>query len=293
MDKKIIMALFPVVFIILASSVKSEYLNETGIKSMEIFFDIQADYKLKQTTKISFKDQIKEPVNLSVASKVSKVEILDQGFQKLEYTLFQDKGNYIIQIIPKKPTNMLLLRYSTDGNIFKSKSESHFFTEISHEKIPGLKVQVRLPQGYGLYRNSFLPENARISSDGKQILLLWDKVNSSAIISVKFTKLDQKGNVWLFISFFSFAMLSTSLVFSFFHFKRKSKEAFLKGFRNDEQKTIKFLELNKISFQNKLQTEFQFSRAKATRIIMKLEEKGLVKKERCGRTNKVFWIAKQ
>jgi len=42
--------------------------------------------------------------------------------------------------------------------------------------------------------------------------------------------------------------------------------------------------------QSDLQKTFGFSRAKSTRIIMVLEQKGLVRKQKYGRTNKLHWL---
>ena len=41
--------------------------------------------------------------------------------------------------------------------------------------------------------------------------------------------------------------------------------------------------------QNKIEKELHFSRAKMTRLVKKLEAKGLVEKERIGRTNRLFY----
>jgi uncharacterized membrane protein len=44
----------------------------------------------------------------------------------------------------------------------------------------------------------------------------------------------------------------------------------------------------KIIMQNKLEKQLGFSRAKMTRVVKKLEAKGLIEKERVGRTNRLF-----
>jgi len=53
---------------------------------------------------------------------------------------------------------------------------------------------------------------------------------------------------------------------------------------------VLFLQQRKVSFQRDLQRELQFSRAKATRIVRTLEQKGLLRKEEHGRTNRLFWL---
>ena len=64
------------------------------------------------------------------------------------------------------------------------------------------------------------------------------------------------------------------------------------GFRHDEKLVIKYLEEKKIGLQRDLEENFKFSRAKATRVVSKLVEKGLVSKKRYGRTNKLTWLKK-
>ena len=75
-----------------------------------------------------------------------------------------------------------------------------------------------------------------------------------------------------------------------FYFRKRSKKDFLTGFRKDEKRAIIYLEQKKDVFQSSFQHELGFSRAKSTRIVKKLEEKGLLRKEEYGRTNKLHWL---
>jgi uncharacterized membrane protein len=63
----------------------------------------------------------------------------------------------------------------------------------------------------------------------------------------------------------------------------------MSGFFDDEKLVVKYLQKNNPAYQNKVGKEFKFSRAKMTRIVKKLEHRGLVKKERRGRTNRLEW----
>ncbi|MCK5023460.1 MAG: MarR family transcriptional regulator [Candidatus Aenigmarchaeota archaeon] len=81
------------------------------------------------------------------------------------------------------------------------------------------------------------------------------------------------------------------VVFAFVttHLRRKVESEFMRGFSEDERKVLTILSQKKICMQKKLEKEFGFSRAKMTRIVKSLECKGLVEKEKIGRTNRLFY----
>ncbi|MBI2133663.1 hypothetical protein HYU11_03195 [Candidatus Woesearchaeota archaeon] len=268
------------------------YAGNTGIKNEDIVFDVLRDYSVIQVSRLRFEEPVNEPFEIKLRHKARIIEVTGDNVT-LDYSVVDGGGGIRIKVFPKGMTSQITIRQVASDLVFRGKQVNHFFAEISPEA-KHTRAQVRLPSGHGIYKDMFIPTDAKVSSDGKQIVLLWDEADSQLplFLSVKFSKLDQNRNYWVFASVVSFFTFSGAFVFSVIHFRKKSKEAFLKGFREDERKTINFLESNKVSFQNKLQSEFKFSRAKATRIIMKLEEKGIVRKERCGRTNKVFWIVK-
>ncbi len=67
------------------------------------------------------------------------------------------------------------------------------------------------------------------------------------------------------------------------------KHEFERGFSEDERRLLLILAKEKRIMQNKVGKELKFSRAKMTRLVKKLEAKGLVEKERVGRTNRLFY----
>jgi len=80
-----------------------------------------------------------------------------------------------------------------------------------------------------------------------------------------------------------------AVIFVFLYFRRKSRQAFLMTFFEDERKVILAMMTEKVCYQNILERKFGFSRAKMTRVVQKLERKGLLRKEKAGRTNRLFW----
>lgn len=70
-------------------------------------------------------------------------------------------------------------------------------------------------------------------------------------------------------------------------YRRKREELFMKGLDEDERRVVSLLRAGKED-QNEIQEELGFSKVKMTRVLQKLEGKGLVRKERVGRRNRVF-----
>lgn len=268
----------------------AQNLTNYSIQSQEIKFDIQADNSVQQTMKFTFTNPVNTAINYTVDNKVHNIQVSD-GKQYIDYRLIPNADSYIIEIFPKEPSTTLIISYRADDVVFHSDSIEHFFTEFSFgNTVQNLKVQVMLPVGYGVYQNSYLPIDGTINSDGQRIIVTWEKTNvqGNILFSVKFENLNSSPNILPIAIVISIG----AVAYIYFHFRKKTKEEFIKGFREDEQKVIGYLEQHKKTFQNRLQKEFNFSRAKVTRIVMVLEQKGLVKKQRYGRTNRLTWLKK-
>jgi uncharacterized membrane protein len=68
---------------------------------------------------------------------------------------------------------------------------------------------------------------------------------------------------------------------------KRARKEFLRGFRKEDQQVIIYLQKHKSVWQNQLQREFSLSRAGTTRLVKRLEERGIITKENFGRTNKI------
>ncbi|MBI4177131.1 MAG: hypothetical protein HY516_02090 [Candidatus Aenigmarchaeota archaeon] len=261
------------------------------VQKVDISFDVGSDNSVKQTTRFYFSSPVTDgSINYTLNEPVKNIVVYG-GNKQLDSKLDGEGDNYNLQIFLDGPVETLLITYSASGIVFHSGSVNHLFTQFSFEKeIPIVNSQLKLPTGYEVYQNSYNPADGTITSDGKSIILAWNEsnVSGSILFSVKYVNPD-KG----FIFLVAFAFLATGIVaFLYFHFRKKTAEAFLKGFREDEKKTILYLRGKQTALQRDLQAEFGFSRAKSTRIIYELEKKGLVRKQRHGRTNKLFWLNK-
>ncbi len=282
-----IIAFLAVALFILHLPVAAAQAVDYNIQKTEITLDIGADSSVTQTIKFYFSGPVGPgSLNYSLNEAARNIGVADD-FKSLSYEL---NGNsvYSIDIFLENPTNTLAISYVTDGVVFRSGSIDYFFTEFNFEKeIPLITAQIKLPAGYAVYQNSYRPSNASIISDGQRIILVWELPNTpAAALSVKFSGISGENSILGIIALF----LAGLVVFLYLYYRRKTKDAFIHGFREDEQKTIKYLEQKKIAFQKDLESEFKFSRAKATRVVARLVEKGLVRKQKYGRTNKLTWL---
>jgi hypothetical protein len=285
--KKIRLIILCIMILLLSST----FINaqEIVIKNLDIIFDIQEDDSIIQTMNFTFNTALsKEDLEYEVSKSVNNIKILIDN-KNIKYDLVNQESYHTIRMLPKNPTRDITIKYKADDVIFYNENIKHFFTDLSLDlPIESLKVKTILPRGYGIYQGSFKPEDSIPSSDGERIILAWQdsNINQPLFFSVKYSSLD-KGNTFL-ITILIFLILF--IIFITFHFKKKVKKEFISGFRTDDQKVIHHVQDKKIILQRDIEKLFKFSRAKSTRIIARLEEKSLIKKEKFGRTNKIYWI---
>ena len=265
----------------------------SALESAFITFDILPDNTVDQKSFFYFNRTMENVTLVYPVNEPVKNIIANDANGNIRTELVDTGGNFTVQMTIVNQTRNLTLSYRVDGAIFTDSSMRHFFTQFAFgRQVKRLGVRVMLPPSYAIYQNAYLPTDAKIGSDGKKIMLEWQKSNvNSVLISVKFAPAQDNAKLWMIIPAM-IALSAFSIVTLYVYFDKRTKEAFLKGFRDDEQKAINLIKADKIMLQSKLHSEFNFSRAKATRIIMKLEEKNLINKEKYGRTNKISWISK-
>jgi len=223
-------------------------------------------------------------VNYTLSQPVINMEISGDAVP----LVYRNDGG-LVQITLPSPVTHMKIKYTADNVVFRSGDTYHFFTEFDFDDaIKELQATVALPEGYAVHENFYRPTNGEIVSDGRRIIIRWTDLDASGkyIYSVNFSNPTGRNDPFIFIAI----VLAAVIIYGFVHFRRKLRESFMKGFRDDEKKTIEFLQLKKVAMQSDLQKTFGFSRAKSTRIIMVLEQKGLVRKQKYGRTNKLHWL---
>ncbi len=298
-------------------------IEDLNIYSVNALYVIYQNNSVHEVVNYSFSSAINTSILVPVNKNISNLFISD-GKNELNYSIMENEMNSIINISNNGSITKLFIRSVSLNDIFQKDSTSLFITDFNFNKpVSKLDVKIILPEGFAIYKDEYSPKDATILTDGKNIGLSWSKANilKSISFSVRFNKptteiiennssdnrddkdsffeisekrLDYLMKIVVPLLFgIPFIIIISIIIGSVIIIKRlriKAKEHLLKGFMEDEQKTILYLQKNKEAWQNKLRHEFKFSRAKTTRIIKKLEDKGLVKKEVYGKTNKIFWL---
>ncbi len=261
------------------------------IDTLSVSFDIHSDGSVMQSNVFTFSESLSNTtLSYNLTDLAKNIAVSDDN-GSIGYIIDHAGSNYLIVVPMNSPTRTINISYVISNSVFTSGSLNIFYTELSFGKlIADMHVAAYLPEGNEVYQNSFSPAGAATGSDGKRIILSWELQNVSMpeVFSIKYTE-QSSGAALIFVIF---AVMAGILIFVYLYHREHMREEFMKGFREDEKKTIEYIRLQKTALQSDLQKQFHFSRAKATRIVAILEEKKLIEKKKYGRTNKLAWIKK-
>ncbi|MCX8179448.1 MAG: MarR family transcriptional regulator [Candidatus Aenigmarchaeota archaeon] len=246
------------------------------IQEYSIVFDIQEDMSVVEKIKIAFSQPLEEK-NLTYVVKNGKISEINIS-NRVEELKFRVEENKIIIHIPNG-TRELHISFKLLNAVTRYNEGKEFLVYVHFPEAKFVKFYVWLPKGYVIFKDGVIPRG-EISSDGERIFVSWENKESPLI--VRFYKASES-RIELLLAFV-FALIAIFLIV----ISLKSED-YLIGFSSDEVKVILSLKEKKVVYQNKLERELGFSRAKMTRIIKKLESKGLIEKEKIGRTNKIKW----
>jgi len=165
------------------------------------------------------------------------------------------------------------------------------------QKIDQFTFSLTLPEGMGLSDGEKLSfaDNITKVSDGRHIILVW-KLGSiegkSLVFQVLYEPIQEvQSFIWYFIG-----AIGVIAIAAFFIIKkvRKPQEVILSVLDDYERNIMKVVaeaggEIN----QRKVVQHTNLSKAKVSRVVKALEERGLIEVERMGRTNKLKLVKKK
>ncbi len=197
----------------------------------------------------------------------------------------------------------LELRFETADFVRTVDTKNLFSLDLSLSQPIGQAIaSVKLPEGYALTNTSLIPavspSAVSIVSDGRRIIVNWDVVNLTAEQPFKFQTLyepvkTQFPTGLVVVGILSFLTLA-GLGFFFYRRIKKPKEVILSVLDDFERKVIEVItvaggEIN----QRKVVLETNLSKAKVSRVVKRLQERGLLEVTRLGRTNKLKLVQKK
>lgn len=220
------------------------------------------------------------PINCSLT--VSEASLIDCSF-----TLTQDKKTIFLSFETNDFVKILDQKFYFNGD----------FTTT--EDVRELIVTVKLPEGMvlsGEPPHEISPPEVAITSDGRKIVLIWKFANITRAQPLRFQVLYESTAVAIFpwkyvLTGIAFASVAIFLVFRRI---RKPKEIILSVLDDYEKKVIDIItksggEVN----QKKVVQETNLSKAKVSRIVKNLVNRGLIEVQRLGRTNKLKLVKKK
>ena len=196
------------------------------------------------------------------------------------------------------------LKFETNDFVRVIEDKYYFDADLSLGKsINNLFVSIKLPEGFGLVseekgRISF-PENVTILSDGRHHIISWRFIDLAETQTLRFYVLyervqgSQASNLIFYITVFVIAAIVVSISL-YFRFLRKPEKIILSVLDEFERKVFDAIkeaggEVN----QKKVVQATNLSKAKVSRVVKSLAERGLIEIERLGRTNKLKIVKKK
>jgi uncharacterized membrane protein len=293
------------IFILIAFVSQASAQEALPVFRMNAYYKLDSNNSAVESIQFMFSPGLNESINYTIGKNISEIYVAaDQGLEN--YSLVDNGDSFSLHLIVNGTISQLNMTYKSGEDIFSKDNINLFLTDYLFEtQIQRLSVKVDLPPGYQIYQEEYTPASAKISTDGETISLGWvENSVKSETVSLKYFKPEapaaaepdniftRYGRQAIIILAIIASIMFIWLIILPIYFKKKTREEFLVGFRDDEIKAIKYLQKHGKIWQNKLIQVFNFSRAKSTRIVKKLEGKGLLRKEEYGRTNKLFWLKK-
>ena len=175
-----------------------------------------------------------------------------------------------------------------------------------NRQINQAEFQVKLPEGYVIStgkNTTVIPSDPSISSDGRTILLSWGENNVSADKPLQFQFYYESSKIfsipvgsYLFVGsvFITGAILVGISFYVYFNRVRKPNEVIFSVLDDFERKVMNILIANKGEVnQKKVVLETNLSKAKISRVVKNLSDRGLIRIEKLGKTNKLKIVNKK
>jgi len=191
------------------------------------------------------------------------------------------------------------MSFETDDFVKILEKTFFFDADMSINKNIGqVFVSVKLPQGAGLLAGDMVAakisyyENSTKITDGRRIIIQWNLNNIQARQPLRFQFLYENVEVPPIFSirlrYFVLMGVAAAAIIAFliYRYKIKPEKLVLSVLDDYERKVIDIISANKgVANQKKIVQETNLSKAKISRVVKSLAERGLIEVERSGRTN--------
>jgi len=287
--KKIFITLF-LGFILFSSLAKAERLYQYGVIA-EIYSNNTVHYKLNlilvNHPSLTFSIPISSPYNIQISKDCS----IEEGMLET---------NVICSLQASNRTD-IVIEYSSDEKV--NKKENYFLFKDSFKMttdINTVSILIKLPEGTGLKEpteSSYTPTGALIGSDGRRTTIYWQKEYLKSEdrfdISIAFEKIGEVIPTSFPIEGILIAVIVVFIsgfgIFYQFYWKNKGIKIILPILKKDEKTIFDTIMKHGSGVNQKIIVrESGYSKAKVSKVLNSLKERGVLRLERIGRSNKVY-----
>jgi len=259
--------------------------------NVEIFENLTTHHNIN----LIFIDPQHEKLDLLIDKTVNNFKLNSNAECENRSTVFGI--NIICNVTVLNERINILMEYDSK-EYTKRVSNYYIFSDLY--KIPidskNIIVTIKLPEGTGLIKNNeaLSPSNASIGSDGRRTIISWQKDDlkkgDSFEVSIAFEKIGEVQAA------FPFEIILVTILITFsglglfyqFYWKARNVKLILPVLKKDEKIIFNTIIKHGNGVNQKIIVKDSgYSKAKVSKVLNSLKERGLVKLERIGRSNKV------
>jgi DNA-binding transcriptional ArsR family regulator len=283
--------------LILLSSIAFAQIDNYGV-------DVILDEDGRSLVKMSliFDRPIKN-FNFMIFARIESFRISPEDLVKCNLTVGEASSiDCISDFTPKNKT--LEIYFETNDFVKVLDNRSYFNGDFTLSKnIDEFFISVRLSEGLVLPEEDIekviFPKTGTVTSDGRRVVIVWRDANVTADQSLKFQVayekaygITEKTSLWWYI--LGGAIITIPTAFFIVYRIKKPKEVILSVLDDHERKIIEIIskvggEIN----QKKIVQETNLSKAKVSRLVKGLVERGLIETQRRGRTSRLKLVKKK
>jgi len=193
------------------------------------------------------------------------------------------------------------ISFETNDFVRTFDNKFYFDADFSLDRdVSQLFAFVKLPEGTVLAGKLSFPENVTTSSDGRRIIIAWDlnniQSNQPLRLQVLYERTQQPPLFELRLRHFVIFGIVAAIVGSIVYLRyfRRPEKLVLSVLDEYERKIMDILVASDgVANQKKIVQETNLSKAKVSRVVKSLVERGLIEVERMGRRNKLKLVKKK
>ncbi|MDD5416390.1 MAG: helix-turn-helix domain-containing protein [Candidatus Aenigmarchaeota archaeon] len=292
--------LIALIFVCLMSSIGFSQIYQYSV-------NVEIGDKIQYDSNIIVLGLSNDMFSLTIPGVVSDVSIKATGY--FENTTFPlactvtdtTLGKQLSCLVDRSTDKVLInAKYSSSDKL--TKKEDYYIFSDSFKmpmNVDKFALLIKIPEGTALVKTDpYSPEDALRGSDGRKIFVYWNQENMlqgqtfDASVAYEETVL------------FDYSIIETILivivtgvvivvVFLKYFMKQKKVEVILPVLKADEKKIFEAILKHESGVKQKIIVqESGYSKAKVSKVLKNLQERGLVKLEHIGRTNKVYYDEK-